>query len=87
MTNLKHYSHKIGVNFWHIEFATNYRYRMYGQFTAKNYAEESLPTVCRRQNIKIHTILSTVIERDEGPKQSRRPSVFGDCYALLAMTG
>jgi REP element-mobilizing transposase RayT len=39
MTNLKHYSHKIGMNFWHIEFATKYRYKIFGKFKQRNVAE------------------------------------------------
>ena len=56
MTNLKNYSHKIGVNFWHIEFATKYRYQMFGQFKQKNIAEASIRKTCNKHNIKIHTI-------------------------------
>ena len=55
-SNLKHYSHKIGVNFWHIEFGTKYRYKMFGKFKQKNIAEASIRKVCNRHNIKIHTI-------------------------------
>ena len=56
MTNLKHYSHKVGINNWHIEFATKYRYKMFGKFTQKNIVEASIRKVCSRHNIKIHTI-------------------------------
>ena len=55
-SNLKHYSHKIGVNFWHIEFATKYRYKMFCKFKQKNIAEASLRKSCSRHSIKIHTI-------------------------------
>ena len=56
MTNLKHYSHKIGVNFWHIEFGTKYRYKMFGKFKQKNIVEASIRNVCKKHHIKIHTI-------------------------------
>ena len=55
-SNLKHYSHKIGINFWHLEFATKYRYKMFGKFKQKNIAESSIRKVGNRHNIKIHTI-------------------------------
>jgi len=29
---LKHYAHKVGINYWHVEFATKYRYKMFGKF-------------------------------------------------------
>ena len=56
MTNLKHYSHKIGINFWHIEFGTKYRYKMFGKFKQKNIIEASIRKMCYRHNIKIYTI-------------------------------
>ena len=56
MTILKHYSHKIGVNYWHIEFGTKYRYKMFSKFKQKNIANASLRKVCGKHNIKIYTI-------------------------------
>ncbi|MEA2035925.1 MAG: IS200/IS605 family transposase [Nanoarchaeota archaeon] len=56
MTNLKHYSHKVGTNFWHIEFGTKYRYRMFSKFKQKNIAESSIRKVCNKHNIKIHML-------------------------------
>ncbi len=53
---LKHYSHKIGTNFWHIEFATKYRYKMFGKFKQHNILIASIRKVCIKHNIKIHTI-------------------------------
>ncbi len=56
MNQLTTYSHKIGINFWHIEFATKYRYKMFGKFKQHNIAEASLRKVCGRHHIKIHTL-------------------------------
>ena len=56
MTNLKHYSHKVGTNFWHIEFATKYLYKMFGKFKQKSIAEASIRNVCWNHCIKIHTL-------------------------------
>ena len=53
---LKHYSHKVGTNFWHIEFATKYRYKMFGKFKQHNIAEASIRKVCGNHHIKIHTL-------------------------------
>ena len=56
MTTLKHYSHKIGMNFWHIEFATKYRYKMFSKFKQRNIVDASIRKSCSRHSIKIHTI-------------------------------
>ena len=56
MMNLKHYSHKVGINFWHIEFATKYRYKMFGKFKQRNIVEASLRKICYRHSINIFTI-------------------------------
>lgn len=56
MTNLKHFSHKVGVNFWHIEFATKYRYKMFNKFKQKHLVEACIRKVCSKHNIKIYTI-------------------------------
>jgi len=56
MTNLKHYSHKIGINYWHIEFATKYRYKMFCKFKQRNIAEASIRKSCSKRSIKICTI-------------------------------
>jgi len=53
---LKHYCHKVGTNFWHIEFATKYRYKMFGKFKQHNIAEASIRKVCSNHHIKIHTL-------------------------------
>ena len=53
---LKHYSHKVGVNYWHLEFATKYRYKMFGKFKQRNIVEPSIRKVCSSHNIKIHTL-------------------------------
>ena len=53
---LRHYSHKVGTNFWHIEFATKYRYKMFGKFKQQSLAEACIRKVCNGHHIKIHTI-------------------------------
>ena len=56
MTNLKHYSHKVGMNFWHIEFATKYRYKMFGKFKQQHLVEACIRKMCSRHHIKIFAI-------------------------------
>ena len=55
-TTLKVYSHKVGKNFWHIEFATKYRYKMFGKFKQKNLLEAAIRKFSTKHKIKIHTI-------------------------------
>ena len=53
---LKNYSYKVGMNFWHIEFATKYRYKMFRKEEQEKIAEASIRKSCSRHNIKIHRI-------------------------------
>jgi len=54
--SLKSYSHKVGMNFWHIVLATKYRYQMFGKFKQKNIVEACIRKVSRRHGIEIHLI-------------------------------
>ena len=53
---LKQYSHKVGINFWHIEFGTKYRYKMFGKDKQNNLIIACLRKVCNTHNIKIHVL-------------------------------
>jgi len=55
-TTLKNYSHKVGKNFWHIEFATKYRYNMFRKFKQKNLIESAIRRAATKHKIKIHTL-------------------------------
>ena len=55
-TTLKHYCHKVGKNFWHIEFATKYRYKMFGKFKQRHLIEASIRKVATKHHIIIHII-------------------------------
>jgi len=55
-STLKNYSHKVGLNFWHIEFATKYRYKMFGKFKQKNIVGASIRKICCSHKITIHTL-------------------------------
>ena len=54
--SLKTYAHKVGVNFWHIEFATKYRYKMFGKFKQAHIADASIRKVAHHHEIKIYTL-------------------------------
>ena len=53
---LRHYGHKVGSNFWHIEFATKYRYQMFGKFKQRNLIKACIRKICSTHNIKIYVI-------------------------------
>jgi len=53
---LKNYSHKVGLNFWHIKFATKYCYKMFGKFKQKNLVEALIRKVATKHKIKIHIL-------------------------------
>ena len=53
---LKHYNHKVGINFWHLTIQTKYRYGMFGKFKYKNLCEASIRKAAKRHNIEIHII-------------------------------
>ena len=55
-TTLKYFSHKVGLNFWHLEFATKYRYNMMRKFRHKNLVEAAIRKVATNHKIKIQTI-------------------------------
>ena len=46
----------IGIAFWHIQFCTKYRYKMFGKPEYKNLIEACIRNVCFKHNIKIITI-------------------------------
>jgi len=53
---LKHYAHKVGINYWHVEFDTKYRHKMFGKFKQQHIAAASIRRIAHRHNIKIHTL-------------------------------
>jgi putative transposase len=50
---LEHYPHKVGLNFWHMEWVTKYRYNMFAKFKYKSLCEACIRKVAKRHNIKI----------------------------------
>src|SRR3989338_1013436 len=53
---LEHYNHKVGINFWHMNWQTKYRYSMFTKFKYKNLAEACIRKAASKHNIKIHII-------------------------------
>ena len=55
-TTLKNFSHKVGVNYWHLEFATKYRYKMFGKEKQHNLMIACLRNVASKHRIVIHEV-------------------------------
>ncbi len=55
-TTLKRFAHKVGLNFWHLEFATKYRYKMFGKFKQKHIVEACIRKFAFKHKITIHLI-------------------------------
>jgi len=53
---LKHYSHKVGVNVHHLEWCTKYRYEMFKQDKYKNLCEEILRKTAQMHKITIREL-------------------------------
>ena len=84
MTNLNHYSHKIGVNYWHIEFATKYRYKMFGKFTQQHIADASIRKAAHKHKIKIY-VLSVM--PDHVHMRVSLPHGMTDSKAMMLLKG
>jgi len=55
-TILRHMSHKVGLNFWHFEWCTKYRYKMMKKLENKNLVEAAIRKAAHEHGIKIHVI-------------------------------
>ena len=53
---LRHDNHKVGINFWHMNWQTKYRYNMFAKFKYKSLCEASVRKAASRHNIKIHIL-------------------------------
>ena len=53
---LKHSNHKVGINHWHFEFTTKYRYKMFAKFKYQSMIEACIRRVCHKHEIEIHIL-------------------------------
>jgi putative transposase len=53
---LEHYNHKVGINFWHLEWVTKYRYKMFGKFEYQHLCEACIRKVAHEHAIIIHVL-------------------------------
>ena len=50
---LRRDNHKVGINFWHMNWQTKYRYKMFAKFEYKNLCEACVRKAASSHNIKI----------------------------------
>jgi putative transposase len=53
---LRHDNHKVGINYWHVEFTTKYRYQMFAKFDYKNLISACIRKSANAHNIQIHVM-------------------------------
>ena len=55
-TTLRRSSHKVGINFWHFEWCTKYRYEMMKRLELKNLVTAAIRKAAHEHHIKIHIL-------------------------------
>jgi putative transposase len=83
-TKLKNFSHKVGVNYWHIEFATKYRYQMFGKEKQHNIMVACLRFVAIKHRIIIHELY---VMPDHVHMLVTLPHNITDSKALMLLKG
>jgi len=53
---LKHYSHKVGINYWHFEWCTKYRYKMMWKIGNMNLVKAAIRKAAHEHKIKIYEL-------------------------------
>jgi putative transposase len=53
-TTLKRFSHKVGLNFWHLEWCPKYRYEMMRKYENKNLVAAAIRKAAHEHGIVIH---------------------------------
>ena len=53
---LRHDNHKVGINFWHMNWQTKYRYNMFSKFKYKKLCEACVRKAASKHNIQMHII-------------------------------
>lgn len=55
-TKLRHLSHKVGINYWHFEWCTKYRYNMMQRLELKNLVQAAIRKAACEHRIQIHIL-------------------------------
>jgi len=83
-TTLRHSSHKVGLNFWHFEWCTKYRYKMMGRLELKNLVEATIRKAAKEHRIKIHILR---VLPDHIHLVATLPNEMTDSKAAMLMKG
>ena len=83
-TTLRRMSHKVGINFWHLEWCTKYRYKMMGKLKNKKLVEAAIRKAAFEHKIRIHTIS---VLPDHVHLLATFPNVMTDSKALQLLKG
>jgi len=84
---LRRDNHKVGINFWHMNWQTKYRYKMFAKFEYKNLCEASIRKAASRHNIKIHILnvlpdhLHTLVTLPKGMADEKAMQLLKGCSA------
>ena len=84
---LRHDNHKVGINFWHMNWQTKYRYNMFAKFKYKSLCEACIRKAAKRHNIKIHVIrvmpdhLHTLVTLPKGMSDVKAFQLLKGCSA------
>ena len=55
-TTLRHSSHKVGMNYWHFEWCTKYRYHMMRKPSLKNLVAATIRKAAKEHLIQLHIL-------------------------------
>jgi len=88
---LRHDNHKVGINFWHMNWQTKYRYNIFAKFKYKSLCEASVRKAAKRHNIKIHILrvmpdhLHTLVTLPKGMSDVKALQLLKGCssYTLF----
>jgi putative transposase len=82
--NLERYSHKVGINFWHMEWCPKYRYNMMQRLENKNLVAAAIRKSAFEHGIKIHYLK---VLPDHVHTSTTLPHGMTDSYAMQILKG
>jgi putative transposase len=81
---LNHRSHKVGLNCWHLVWATKYRYKMMQKFGHKNLVVAAIRKAAYEHHISVHEL---EVMPDHVHLLAVLPSGMTDCEAFRILKG
>ena len=84
MMKLMQLSHKVGLNYWHLEWCTKYRYKMMNKLSNKNLVAAAIRKAACEHRIKIHEL---EVMPDHVHMLCSLPNRMSDSRALALLKG